>query len=208
MTTTIKDIENFAGNSNILKLKVFIETFGDLVGIPDTYYVDFYFPDIPRNVSLDLLSMKVQNLHITIDYDGVIMSEGVYRSLNISPLSFLETDQYITAGTYVLSENALKTNNRARCWLENTNFLLWAVRNKVNEYNTYSEKLSWVLFKLDIRDEEDLKTIPEQFKQIRLDLPKIGNNEYLAKTIFFDDDFLLWAIRSFLNTNKIDDMPF
>ena len=44
MTTTIKDIENFAGNSNILKLKVFIETFGDLVGIPDTYYVDFYFP--------------------------------------------------------------------------------------------------------------------------------------------------------------------
>ena len=208
MTTTIKDIENFAGNSNILKLKVFIETFGDLVGIPDTYYVDFYFPDIPRNVSLDLLSMKVQNLHITIDYDGVIMSEGVYRSLNISPLSFLETDQYITAGTYVLSENALKTNNRARCWLENTNFLLWAVRNKVNEYNTYSEKLSWVLFKLDIRDEEDLKTIPEQFKQIRLDLPQIGNNEYLAKTIFFDDDFLLWAIRSFLNTNKIDDMPF
>ncbi|MBR4624402.1 MAG: hypothetical protein IKO56_02570 [Alphaproteobacteria bacterium] len=208
MTTTIKDIENFAGNSNILKLKVFIETFGDLVGIPDTYYVDFYFPDIPRNVSLDLLSMKVQNLHITIDYDGVIMSEGVYRSLNIIPLSFLETDQYITAGTYVLSENALKTNNRARCWLENTNFLLWAVRNKVNEYNTYSEKLSWVLFKLDIRDEEDLKTIPEQFKQIRLDLPQIGNNEYLAKTIFFDDDFLLWAIRSFLNTNKIDDMPF
>ncbi len=208
MTTTIKDIENFAGNSNILKLKVFIETFGDLVGIPDTYYVDFYFPDIPRNVSLDLLSMKVQNLHITIDYDGVIMSEGVYRSLNISPLSFLETDQYITAGTYVLSENALKTNNRARCWLENTNFLLWAVRNKVNEYNTYSEKLSWVLFKLDLREEEDLKTIPEQFKQIRLDLPKIGNNEYLAKTIFFDDDFLLWAIRSFLNTNKIDDMPF
>ena len=152
--------------------------------------------------------MKVQNLHITIDYDGVIMSEGVYRSLNIIPLSFLETDQYITAGTYVLSENALKTNNRARCWLENTNFLLWAVRNKVNEYNTYSEKLSWVLFKLDIRDEEDLKTIPEQFKQIRLDLPQIGNNEYLAKTIFFDDDFLLWAIRSFLNTNKIDDMPF
>lgn len=205
MTITTEEKLDYSGMVNFLKLKCFIKTFGKQKQILGDWCERVYYLDnIPDYASLTQLGGVAKRLQINIGPDRKELHEEI--DIHTCPITLRDITNNVEVGCYEDDLNPESLDKRALCWLEKEDFLLWAVRNGVEQYFTYSEKLVRTLNALELILEKDYDAIPERFDDIRKDLPEIYKNGNIAERIFSNDDFLIWAIHYYLD--NVIEMPF
>lgn len=110
--------------------------------------------------------------------------------------------------TYVwcgYGEEFLEIDRRCASWINNDDFILWVARQFTDKYYTYSEKIIQLFMKLGLSNVlmGYYKGLPDQFKTVvnkgiitcESGKPEKIASEEIAKKWFFNDEFIIWAVR-------------
>lgn len=188
--------------------KHFLCDFGYYYEEPCSYERGAIIKDIPPSKSLSLFGKKVQRLQLddtwgSDDYGRLI--EWIDSHASFDYVGHLkEEDESNIENAF---KECMKTmDDRAQRWLENGDFLLWAVRNKFKEYHTFSEKCSHLLDYLFLYSSDLKDNHPDIFNDIIKELPLIEQDEEVAEKVFNNDDFLLWGISHYFE--KVYGLPY